>query len=166
MFGRLTGRISGGTLRIAIALLLVVGASMLFWAARDYAVIAPDWDGQVRGISYSPSHDFTEKNHEWTSPERIAKDMEQLAAITGHVRTYTVANGLDRGPETPRRYGLTVSLGCWISDDLALNEKELDTCIRTALANRRTIDRVFVGNEAIMLRRLASTVRMQVSSSF
>jgi exo-beta-1,3-glucanase (GH17 family)/cellulose synthase/poly-beta-1,6-N-acetylglucosamine synthase-like glycosyltransferase len=150
MFGRLTGRISGGTLRIAIALLLVVGASMLFWAARDYAVIAPDWDGQVRGISYSPSHDFTEKNHEWTSPERIAKDMEQLAAITGHVRTYTVANGLDRVPEIARRYGLTVSLGCWISDDLALNEKELDTCIRTALANRRTIDRVFVGNEAIM----------------
>ena len=40
--------VRGGTIRIAIALGLVVGASALFWASRDYAVIAPDWDGQVQ----------------------------------------------------------------------------------------------------------------------
>ena len=49
----------GGSLRIAVALLLVVGASALFWASRDYTVVAPDWDGLVRGVTYNPSHCFT-----------------------------------------------------------------------------------------------------------
>jgi exo-beta-1,3-glucanase (GH17 family)/cellulose synthase/poly-beta-1,6-N-acetylglucosamine synthase-like glycosyltransferase len=142
-------RVSGGTVRIAIALFLVVGASALFWASRDYAVIAPDWDGQVRGISYTPSHLFTPKDHEWTSPEQIDRDMQQIALITGHVRTYSVGNGLDRVPEIARRYGLTVTLGMFIGPDLDANEKEVEKGIRVALANRRVIDRVIVGNEAI-----------------
>jgi exo-beta-1,3-glucanase (GH17 family)/cellulose synthase/poly-beta-1,6-N-acetylglucosamine synthase-like glycosyltransferase len=142
-------RVSGGTVRIAIALILVVGASALFWASRDYAVIAPDWDGQVRGISYTPSHMFTQKDHEWTSPEQIDRDMAQISQITGHIRTYSVNNGLDRVPEIARRYGLTVTLGIWIGPDLDMNEKEVEKGIRVALANRRVIDRVIVGNEAI-----------------
>jgi cellulose synthase/poly-beta-1,6-N-acetylglucosamine synthase-like glycosyltransferase/exo-beta-1,3-glucanase (GH17 family) len=136
--------------RIALALALVIGASLLFWASRDYAVIAPNWDGLVRGISYTPSHNFTEKDHEFTSPEQIDHDMAQIAQLTGHVRTYTVANGLDRLPEIARRHGLTVTLGIWIGSDLDQNEKEIETGIKTALANRRSIDRVIVGNEAIM----------------
>ena len=51
MFAGLRHRISGGTVRIALALAFVVGASFLFWASRDYAVIAPNWDGFVRGNS-------------------------------------------------------------------------------------------------------------------
>ncbi|HKD22292.1 MAG TPA: hypothetical protein VKB71_09770, partial [Rhizomicrobium sp.] len=137
-------------MRIALALALVIGASFLFWASRDYAVIAPNWDGFVRGISYTPSHNFTEKDHEFTSPEQIDSDMKQIAQLTGHVRTYTVANGLDRLPEIARRHGLTVTLGIWIGSDLDQNEKEIETGIKTALANRRSIDRVIVGNEAIM----------------
>ncbi len=141
---------SAGSARIAIALLLVVGASVLFWASRDYAVLAPDWDGQVRGITYTPSHLFTKKDHDWTSPEQIDQDMAQIAQITDHVRTYTVANGLDRVPEIARRHGLTVSLGLYITSDLDQNEREIEKGIRVALANRRVIDRVFVGNEAIL----------------
>ena len=139
-----------GTIRIAIALFFVVGASVLFWASRDYKVIAPDWDGQVRGLSYSPSHTFTTKDHDWTSPEHIDRDMKQLSRLTGHIRTYTVSNGMDQVPAIARRYGLTVSLGLWIDSDLDANEKEIETGIRVALANRRVIDRVFVGNEAVL----------------
>ncbi|HEY3777476.1 MAG TPA: glycosyltransferase [Rhizomicrobium sp.] len=142
--------LNGGRVRIALALLLVVGASVLFWASQDYAVIAPDWDGQVRGIAYEPSHRFTKTEHDWISPERIDHDLAQLAQITGRVRTYTVSEGLDRVPEIARRHGLTVSLGLWIGPDLEKNEKEIETGIRVALANRRTIDRVFVGNEAML----------------
>jgi exo-beta-1,3-glucanase (GH17 family)/cellulose synthase/poly-beta-1,6-N-acetylglucosamine synthase-like glycosyltransferase len=142
--------LSTGRIRIAIALLLVVGASALFWASQDYAVFAPDWDGQVRGIAYNPSHLFTKKDHEWTSPEQIDRDLSQIAQLTARVRTYTVANGLDRVPEIARRHGLTVSLGIWIGPDLDENEKEIETGIRVALANRRVVDRVFVGNEAIL----------------
>ena len=48
---RAWSRSHGGQLRIAFALFLVVGASVLFWASRDYTVVAPDWDGQVRGVA-------------------------------------------------------------------------------------------------------------------
>jgi exo-beta-1,3-glucanase (GH17 family)/cellulose synthase/poly-beta-1,6-N-acetylglucosamine synthase-like glycosyltransferase len=149
MFAAWRRNISGGRMRIAIALFLVVAGSALFWASRDYAVIAPDWDGKVGGLAYSPSHTFTEKDHELTPPEVIDADMAQLAPITGHIRTYTVSNGQDRVPEIARRYGITVSLGAWIGPDLDLNEKELATLIRVATANRN-VDRVFVGSETML----------------
>jgi exo-beta-1,3-glucanase (GH17 family)/cellulose synthase/poly-beta-1,6-N-acetylglucosamine synthase-like glycosyltransferase len=143
-------RVSGGTLRIAIALSLVVGASALFWASRDYTVVAPDWDGLVRGVTYNPSHVFSERASRNVSTARIDADMAQLSRITGHIRTYTVQGGMDKVPEIARRYGLTVSLGIWISADLVKNDKEIDTALKTILANRRVIDRVIVGNESIM----------------
>jgi cellulose synthase/poly-beta-1,6-N-acetylglucosamine synthase-like glycosyltransferase/exo-beta-1,3-glucanase (GH17 family) len=141
----------GGIVRIAIALLLVVGASALFWASRDYSVIAPEWDGQVRGVAYNPSHLFSRQDAlADVSPEQIDRDMAQLAKVTGHVRTYTVGKGLDRVPEIAARYGLTISLGIQLGPDLEENEKEIETAIATARANRGTIDRVFVGNETIL----------------
>ncbi|MEI9932193.1 MAG: glycosyltransferase [Rhizomicrobium sp.] len=147
----LPGNIDGGRLRIAIALVLVVGASALFWASRDYGVIAPEWDGQVRGIAYNPSHLFTRREAlADISPEQIDRDMAQLAKVTGHVRTYSVSKGLDRVPEIGARYGLTISLGIRIGPDLEENEKEIETGVAVARANRDTIDRVFVGNEAIL----------------
>ena len=76
--------------------------------------------------------------------------MAQLSQITAHVRTYTVSDGLDRVPEIARRYGMTVSLGIWIGPDLEANKAEIEKAIKVALANRRVIDRVFVGNEAIL----------------
>ena len=134
-------------MRIAFALVMVVGASVLFWASRDYTVVAPDWDGQVRGIAYTPSHLFTDDAQKNITPEQIDRDLAQLSQITGHIRTYTVAGGMDKVPEIARRYGMTVSLGIWLGPDLVKNDQEIELGIRTALANRRVIDRVIVGNE-------------------
>ena len=149
-FARLPRPFRSGQLRIALALFLVVGASALFWASRDYTVIAPNWDGQIRGVAYNPSHLFGRHDHEHVTPDQIDRDLAEISQITGHIRTYTVSGGMEKVPEIARRYGLTVSLGCWIGSDLDQNEKELDTCIKTARANRRVIDRVIVGNEAIL----------------
>src|ERR1700689_4355955 len=117
--------ISGGTVRIAIALCLVVGAPALYGASRDYAVDAPDWGGQVQGLAYSPSHTYTEEDHELTSPDVIEADMQRIRPTTSHIRPYTVSHGQDRVPEIARRYGITVSLGAWIGPDLDQNEKEI-----------------------------------------
>ena len=139
--------LGGGKLRIAVALIMVVGASALYWTSRDYTVVAPEWDGQVRGIAYSPSRLFTERQSKRVPADRIDRDLAQLSKLTGRIRTYTVDGGMDKVPEIARRYGMTVSMGIWISADLDKNEEEIDLAIRTALANRRTIDRVIVGNE-------------------
>jgi len=139
--------LGGGKLRIAVALVMVVAASALFWTSRDYTVVAPEWDGQVRGIAYSPSRLFTERQTKNVPIDRIDRDLAQLSKLTSRIRTYTVDGGMDKVPEIARRYRMTVSLGIWISADLEKNEKEIELGIRTVLANRRTIDRVIVGNE-------------------
>ena len=144
------GHTHAGRVSIAIALVMVVGASVLYWASRDRAVIAPDWDGQVRGLAYNPSHIFSDYDQKNVTPAQIDRDLAQLSQLTGHVRTYTVAGGMDKVPEIARRHGMTVSLGIWISPDLVKNDEEIAQAIRVALDNRRVIDRVIVGNEAIM----------------
>src|SRR4051812_232535 len=97
MFRRLSR--SSGRFRIFLALAMVLSASVLFWASRDYAVIAPEWDGQVRGIAYSPSGNFNENDDKNVTPEHIDRDLAQLSQITGHIRTYTVDGGMDKVPE-------------------------------------------------------------------
>jgi exo-beta-1,3-glucanase (GH17 family)/cellulose synthase/poly-beta-1,6-N-acetylglucosamine synthase-like glycosyltransferase len=144
------GRFGAGAVRIAIALALVVSASAMFWAGRDYSVTAPEWDGLVRGVTYFPSHTYDEDHLKHVPPERIDADMQQLSHFTGRVRTYTVNYGLDKVPEIARRYGLTVSLGVWIGADLDKNEIEVEKALNVILANRRVIDRVIVGNESVM----------------
>src|ERR1700761_5633359 len=99
----------GGRLRIALALVMMVSASVLFWASRDHTVAAPDWDGQVRGIAYTPSHLFSADAEDPVTPEMISRDLKQLPQIPGHTRTYTVGGGMDKVPEVARRYGMTVS---------------------------------------------------------
>jgi cellulose synthase/poly-beta-1,6-N-acetylglucosamine synthase-like glycosyltransferase/exo-beta-1,3-glucanase (GH17 family) len=139
--------LGGGKLRITIALAMVVGASALFWTSRDYAVVAPEWDGQVRGIAYNPSHVFSQRQNLAVTTERINLDLAQLSKLTNHIRTYTVDGGMDKVPEIARHHGMTVSMGIWISADMEKNDQQIALAIRTALANRRTIDRVIVGNE-------------------
>ena len=68
MFRRLKRFVRGGRIRIFFALVMMLGASVLFWASRDYSVIAPDWDGQVRGIAYNPSHIFTDAEQKTVTP--------------------------------------------------------------------------------------------------
>jgi len=142
--------LASGSARMFVALLLVVGASVLFWASRDYAVIAPDLDGQIRGLSYSPSHLYTGADQAEASPERINVDMAQLEDYTGRIRTYTVQGGMAEVPAVARHHGITVSLGLWIGTDAAANEKEIADGIKVIRANRRVIDRVFVGNESVL----------------
>ncbi|MBS0278485.1 MAG: hypothetical protein JSR81_12755, partial [Proteobacteria bacterium] len=89
--------VPAGTWKIAAALALMVGASLFFWASRNYEVTAPNWDGMVRGIAYNPSHIFTVRDHKRKiSPEQIDRDLAQLSQLTSHVRTYTVDDGMNR----------------------------------------------------------------------
>ena len=82
---------------LALALVLVVGGSALFWASRDYTVSAPEWDGQVRGIAYNPSRLFAESDQRHVSPDHIARDMEQLSpGLREGIRTLEVVEELYR----------------------------------------------------------------------
>jgi exo-beta-1,3-glucanase (GH17 family)/cellulose synthase/poly-beta-1,6-N-acetylglucosamine synthase-like glycosyltransferase len=141
-------------MRILIALLVVCVGSAAFWASLDHRLDAPDWEGQFKGVSYSPSHLYTEHEKDTKlTDDMIRRDLEQLSHITKRIRTYTVSYHQDRIPAIAKEFGMKVSLGIWLNDNLKHNQEEIARGIQVIKDNPGTIDRVFVGNEAVGVRR-------------
>jgi cellulose synthase/poly-beta-1,6-N-acetylglucosamine synthase-like glycosyltransferase/exo-beta-1,3-glucanase (GH17 family) len=140
-------------MRILIALLVICVGSAAFWANMDRPMQAPDWSGEVRGLAYSPSHTYTvAQDKAGVSEERIRSDLATLSKYTNRIRTYNVDKGLDRIPYIAKDFGMKVSLGIWLSDDLPKNEMLLAKGIKAVNDNPSVVDRVFVGNEAVGVR--------------
>ncbi|MGE4064044.1 MAG: glycosyltransferase family 2 protein [Rhodospirillaceae bacterium] len=144
-------------MRILVALLVACLASASLWASLDKPMDAPDWRGQFKGVSYSPSHIYTEEQlTAGIDPEIIRRDLEQLAGVTKRVRTYTVDNGIDAVPYLAKEFGLKITLGVWLSGDKELNEIEVTKAIKAVNDNPGVVDRVVVGNEVVMRGELTA----------
>lgn len=150
-FARVRRLVFGTPQRRALAAIFIACAvSVITWRALDREVAAPDWNAPIRGFSYNPSHLYTVEDSKQFSPERLRADLTQLKRSTNRVRTYSVSRGLDKLPEIAGELGMKVALGIWISSDLAYNEQEIDNALKLLRTNRTSIDRIFVGNEAIL----------------
>jgi exo-beta-1,3-glucanase (GH17 family)/cellulose synthase/poly-beta-1,6-N-acetylglucosamine synthase-like glycosyltransferase len=144
-------------MRILIALLVVCFGSAFLWASLDRPLEAPDWRGDMRGISYSPSGLYSESQLEKGVPEAVIRqDLEKIATISKRIRTYTVDRGIDRVPYLAKEMGLKVSLGIWLSDDRPLNDIEINKAIKAVNDNPGVIDRIFVGNEVVLRGELTA----------
>jgi exo-beta-1,3-glucanase (GH17 family)/cellulose synthase/poly-beta-1,6-N-acetylglucosamine synthase-like glycosyltransferase len=139
-------------MRILVALLGACIASVAFWSSLDRPITAPDWKGEIRGLAYSPSGLYSDPGNDVTD-EQIRRDLAQLSKLTKRVRTYTVDFNYDRIPHIAREFGMKVSLGIWLGRDKAYNERQIARAIETIADNPGSIDRVFVGNEAVGVRR-------------
>src|SRR5215472_6400861 len=90
--------------RAPLALLLLsisLIGTVWFWLATPVAPTPINSATKVDCVSYAP---FRDHQSPWNSqiivsPEQIAADLDQLAKITGCIRTYSVENGLDKVPE-------------------------------------------------------------------
>ena len=71
-----------------------------------------------------------------------------VAPYTRAIRTYSVGNGLGRFRSSPPKFGLHVTLGAWIDEWEAQNEREIETAIELS-KRHRNIDSVIVGNETL-----------------
>lgn len=140
-----------GRMRIEVALAIVAVAILAVWYAFDRPLSAPNWKDSLGGLSYNPSGLYTLRQAEDVPLETIEADFETLAGVTRRVRTYSVSRGLDVVPRVAARHGMKVSLGIWLSKDLDANRDEISRALRIIrYAPARTIDRVFVGNEAVL----------------
>ena len=144
-------------MRILIALLAVCLGSAVLWASLDRPLDAPDWRGEMKGVSYSPSGLYTTDQLRETVPEAVIRqDLEKLSTITKRVRTYTVNYGIDRTPYIAKDLGMKVSLGIWLTSDSDLNEAEVAKALKAVNDNPGVVDRVFVGNEVVMRGELTA----------
>ncbi len=82
--------------------------------------------------------------------DAIARDLAQLATVTGCVRVYGVANGLDAVPSIARTLGLRVWLGAWIGSDERLNRIELERALALAAEHADIVERLVVGSETLL----------------
>src|SRR5882672_8927351 len=145
-------------MKILIALLVVCLGSAAFWASFDHPLPAPDWSGKLGGISYNPSGLYDKKSFDEPVAETVIRaDMKQLSTLTNRIRTYSVARGLDRVPYVAKEFGLKVTLGIWLSDDRLLNEAEMARGIEVIRDNPDVVDRVIVGNEAVLRGELTAS---------
>ena len=133
-----------------LALLVSIAATCAgLWAYFNRPVAVPDFPENVWGYSFSPFREGQDPTKNiYPSEQEIAADIDLLSSHTTRLRTYSVRDSLGEIPRIAQEFGMTVTLGIWISPDLVANEYEINRAID--IANRdRNIDMVVVGNEAV-----------------
>lgn len=103
----------------------------------------------IRGFAYSPfQRDQSPLKGTFPTEAEIAADLDLLAQSAERVRTYGVTENPAIIPLAGERK-LTVTAGAWLSPDVAANEREIEALIES-VRKYRHIDRVVVGNEAVL----------------
>ncbi|WP_339510737.1 glycosyltransferase [Pseudomonas sp. RL_15y_Pfl2_60] len=149
----MSSRIFGINLVVVLAIAALFSG---FWALYNLPVDAPDWPDQVAGYSFSPFRQGqTPQNNIYPSDEEITQDLELLSKQTDNIRTYSVDEALAHIPRLAEEFGLRVTLGVWISNDEARNEREIAKAIELANTSRSVV-RVLVGNEALFRREITT----------
>lgn len=138
--------------KFGLNLVVVVAVAALFtgfWALYNLPVSAPDWPEQISGYSFSPFRPGQNPQEDvYPSDEEIRADLELLSRQTDSIRTYSVDGALANVPRLAEEFGLRVTLGIWISQDIERNEREIAKAIELAKSSRSVV-RVVVGNEAL-----------------
>ena len=156
--------------------LLMLGGWLAWGSWRDGTpvLVEPAPPQRLPCVSYAPSQQVGHARDGLTTA-RLRHDLALLSRRTACIRTYTVSEGFDQVPAVAREFDMQVLLGLWISRDAEHNERELQTGIRVARANRDVVRAVVVGNEvllrheqtpaklAALLRRVADTTRLPVT---
>lgn len=130
---------------LALVLGLVACLHLAVWALKNPATTAASVEDRLASVSYnrfvgSPSAGRT-------VPEaRICADLTAIAGQAKAVRTYASTQGLERVPKIAAKLGLDVTLGAWIDNDNARNEREIASALELARHNPN-VKRLVVGNE-------------------
>ena len=148
-------------LQLSLANLLVAAAfaavTFSIWGLSNRPVQEPPWPSSVAGMSFSPIREGNDPTKEiYPTNEEIDQDIALLHGKVRSIRTYGVGGTLANIPELARKYDMKVTVGAWLTHDLAKNEKEIKKLIDIARANPTTVDRVMVGNEAILTGELTA----------
>jgi len=135
-----------------VCLALVIAATVFGWRAInrvDDSIVSIE--GPINGVSFSPyqrDQDPQEDRH--PSMQDIDRDLAAVAGKVRAVRTYSTLDGLDKVPELAVKYDLKVVAGAWVDNRVQRSEREIANLVRMVRRNPGTVERVLVGNEAIL----------------
>jgi exo-beta-1,3-glucanase (GH17 family)/cellulose synthase/poly-beta-1,6-N-acetylglucosamine synthase-like glycosyltransferase len=160
-----------------LAVLFCALAALGTWTILERPVAVPDYNGEIGGLAFSPfQRGQSPENDTYPSRRQIRTDLVEAAELTGRVRTYTVQGVLGDIPGLAADLPLRVTLGAWLDRNVVTNAAELQRLI-TAVRAHRDVERVLVGNEAVLrgdltpaqliadIRQVKRSVRVPVSTA-
>ena len=128
-------------------------ANYLIWGWVGKSATAIDVAPRVNGVTYAP---FGRSDAPWIrntpAANLIAADFQQLAGLTGQIRTYSAA----QFPELPAlaaQHGLQLTLGAWLNSDADNNEREIEAALNAATTHPN-VSRLVIGNETVLKGKL------------
>src|SRR5215469_7914053 len=97
---------------VALVACLHAGA----WAFRQTQASAPNFEGVLNSVSYSPFTTSAHPDAEGSRPpeERIRADLKAIAPYTKAIRLYSSTGGVEQVPKIAAEFGLKVTLGIWL----------------------------------------------------
>ena len=134
-----------------LAVLVCALASLGFWAAANRPAIPPDYHGTIAGLAFSPFHRGESPRIGMSIPPAMrsaptcAKRRRSPAASAPTLRRACLARSRRLASDLPLR----ITAGAWLARDRSANEAEIRRLIAATNASRN-IDRVLVGNEAVL----------------
>jgi len=148
-------------LQLSLANLLVaLGFALVtfsIWGLSNRPIQEPPWPTSVVGMSFSPIRQGNDPSKGiYPTSEEIDADIALLQGKVKAIRTYGVSGSLSEIPALAKKYNMKVTLGAWLTSDLVANEEELKKVVEIAQANPTTVNRVMVGNEAILTNELTA----------
>jgi exo-beta-1,3-glucanase (GH17 family)/cellulose synthase/poly-beta-1,6-N-acetylglucosamine synthase-like glycosyltransferase len=133
-----------------LAVCLCAAAALLVWAAVNRPVTMPGYRGRVAGLAFSPfQRGESPQDASLPSEAEIRRDLVTAASLTGAIRTYTVQGSFADIPRLAADLPLRITLGAWLSGDIAADAGEMSRLIATARA-APNVAGVIIGNETIL----------------
>lgn len=134
----------------AVIVISIAILTVSIWAFINRPEIEPPWPRKIMGFCYSPfRHNQSPLKGIFPTVEQIESDLALLEEKTHTIRTYSMEETIVEVPRIAKKYGLNVTIGAWIGNDKAFNDREVNLLIESAKKNKNVL-RAIVGNEVIL----------------
>jgi len=121
------------------------------WAIWQSQASAPNIEGVLNSVSYSPFHSSAHPDDGGSRPTeaQIRADLKTIAPYTNAIRLYSSTGGVEMVPPIAAEFGLKVTVGIWLDKNQERNKREIASGIDLVRKNRN-VNGIVVGNESIL----------------
>ena len=146
------------SLAALLAFAVVTALNLAWWWWPNRPVEIAGWtSAPLQSVSFAPYRPGQSPlTRTFPTAEQIDQDLKRLQGKVRAVRTYSTGENLEAVPQRAGKYGLKVWHGAWLNDNDKENLEQINLLIDHANKYPDTIERVIVGNEALLRRDLTA----------
>jgi exo-beta-1,3-glucanase (GH17 family) len=146
------------SLAALLAFAVVAALNFLWWWWPNQPVEIAGWTSEpLQSVSFAPYRPGQSPlTRSFPTAEQIDQDLKRLQGKVRAVRTYSTGENLEAVPQRAGKYGLKVWHGAWLNDNDKENLEQINLLIDHANKYPDTIERVIVGNEALLRKDLTA----------